>query len=299
MVATTDHGHPFARFLDAARDRLLYRAVFDEHAPGFAGAARVFARSGGGQPVGVQFAVLGGQVVFLPTPRTRAGDAALALGGAIEESVRDTLGRADLSEGAPYWLEQQAVPGLAELQQAAASARERAHLAEEQAAAAESEAARLATVRDVLWREGRYGLVPAALRCFELLGFRIWPGDDLVLRSDEGDLLLEVEGSTGAVGMAPHYRLRARLDAALAEGRSERGLILVNGERTAAPQFRREPYVDALRVAAEASRYALLTAPDLFSAAMLAMSEGNAETLSAIRRRLRDTDGVVTLPGKE
>lgn len=294
-VATTDHAHPFARFLDVARDRLLYRAVFDDHAAGFAGAAHVFARSGGGQPVGVQFSVLGGTVVFLPPPRTRGGDSPLVLGGAIEQCIREALGRGDVGEGAPYWVDNEAVPGLAEIQQAAASARERARLAEEQASAAEDEAARLATVRDVLWREGRYGLVPAAIRCFELLGFRVWPGDELVLRSDEGNLLLEVEGSTETVGMAPHYRLRARLDAALEEGRTERGLILVNGERTTAPQYRKSPYVDALRVAAEASRYALMTAPDLFAASMLAMGGAGDEVIAPLRRRLFETDGVVTL----
>jgi hypothetical protein len=299
VVATTDHGHAFARFLDAAQGRLLYRAVFEESTAGLAGTGHVFARSGGGHPVGVQFSVLGGTVVFLPTPRSSSGDSALALGAAIEESIRDAFGRADAAEGAPYWLDNEAVPGLAELQQTATSARERAHLAEEQAAAAEDEAARLATVRDVLWREGRYGLVPAAVRCFELLGFRVWPGDDLILRSDEGSLLLEVEGSSDTVGMAPHYRLRARLDAALAEGRVERGLILVNGERSTAPQYRKTPYLDALRVAAEASHYALLTAPDLFTAAMLALGVAGDEARASLRRPLFETDGVVTLEAIE
>lgn len=294
-VATSEHGHPFARVLDATRSNLLYRAVFDEQAPGFAGSARVFARSGGGNPVAAQFSVLGGTVVFLPTPRVRSGESALALGGAIEESARELLGRADTGEGAPYWVSNAEVPGLADLEQTAKSARERAQLAEEQAVAAEQQTVTLSRMREVLWREGRYGLVPAALRCFELLGFRIWPDDDLVLRSGEGDLLVEVEGSATTVGMAPHYRLRTRLDAGLAHGRAERGLILVNGERTTAPEYRKTPYLDALRVAAEASRYAILTAPDLFTASLLGLADGNEEALAEIRRRLVETDGVVAL----
>lgn len=297
VVATTDHGHPFTRFLDAASDGLLYRGVFDETAAGFAGSGRVFARSGGGHPAAVEFAVLGGTVVFLPTPRRRGGENAQGLGAAIEEALRDQLGRADAGEGAPYWLEQEAVAGLADLETRATAARERAHLAEEQALAAEREAAELGRMREVLWREGRHGLVPAALRCFELLGFRIWPGDEVVLRSDEGDLLVEVEGSSGTVGMAPHYRLRARLDAALAEGRVERGLVVVNGERATAPQYRSTPYLDALRVAAEASRYGLLTAPELFRASMRAVEGADAEALAWMRRQLLETDGVVILGG--
>lgn len=298
-VATTDHGHPMARVLDAVRTSLLYRAVFDEQAPGFAGAAHVFARSPGGSVVGAQFSVLGGTVVFLPAPRAGASNLALTLGTAIEEAVRDLLGRGDTGEGQPYWVANEAVPGLAGLEQTAKSARERAHIAEEQARAAEQEAAALGKVREVLWREGRHGLVPAAQRCFELLGFRVWPGDDFVLRSDEGTLLVEAEGSAGTVGMAPHYRLRARLDAALAEGRTERGLILVNGQRTTMPNARQSPYLDALRIASEASRYALLTAPDLFRAAMLGMEEGNNDALASIRRQLVETDGLVKLDGSE
>lgn len=295
MVATTDHGHPFARVLDAAAGELLYRAVFDETAAGFAGSGRAFARSGGGHPAAVEFAVLGGTVVFVPTPRRRGSENAQLLGAAFEEALRDQLGRADAGEGAPYWVEQEAVPGLADLELKAQVARERADVAKEQARAAEREASELGRVREVLWREGRHGLSPAAVRCFELLGFRVWPGDDLVLRCDEGDLLLEVEGASGTVGMAPHYRLRARLDAALAEGRVERGLVLINGERTTAPQYRTAPHLDALRVAAEASRYALLTAPELFRASMVAFEGAAPEALASMRRQLLETDGVVTL----
>ncbi len=36
-IATSEHGHPFARVLDAMRSNLLYRAVLNEQAPGFAG----------------------------------------------------------------------------------------------------------------------------------------------------------------------------------------------------------------------------------------------------------------------
>lgn len=295
VVATTDHGHAFARVLDAAGGELLYRAVFDETTPGSAGSGRVFARSGGGHPAAVEFDVLGGTVVFLPTPRRRGGEGAHALGTAMEEALRDQLGRGEAGEGAPYWLEQEAVPGLADLELKAQVARERAHLAEEQARAAEREASELGRAREVLWREGRHALLPAALRCFELLGFRVWPGDEVVLRCDEGDLLLEVEGSSGTVGMAPHYRLRARLDAALADGRVDRGLVLVNGERTTAPSYRTAAYLDALRVASEASGYALLTAPELFRASMAAFGGAAPEVLASMRRRLVETDGVVAL----
>lgn len=295
-VAITDHAHPFARYIDALHDDLSYRAVFDDRTPGFAGAAQVFARTGGGAPVGVQFGALGGQIVFLPAPK-RSGATALAEGIAIEEAARELLGRPDPDEFPPYWLTELPVPGLAPLEEAATNARELASRAEEHAAAAEHEATELARMRDVLWREGRYAFLPAVLRCCELLGFRTWESDrEPTLHADEGTLYLEAEGSTEAVGMAPHYRLRARLDAAIAQDAEvRRGLIVVNGQRTQRPDARTDPHVEALRVAAAASGYALLLAPDLFAAALLALAGADPSTLAAVRRRLFETDGVVGL----
>jgi hypothetical protein len=293
-VAVADHAHPFAAYIDAVRDHLLYRAVFDERAPGFAAAAHVFARSGGGAPVGVEFAALGGHIVFLPPP----DDSNTSVhGAAIEAAVRALLGRADPDDREPGWLRDQAVPGLAPLLAEAETARDLATRAEERAAAAELAAADLATVRDLLWREGTYALLPAALRCLDAMGFR-WLGDERapLVHAMEGDLLLEVEGSRDAVGMAPHYRLRARLDAILsAEGRAARGLVVVNGQRTQSPERRTAPHLDALRIAAESTRYALLPAPDLFAAARAALAGTDPSTLAAVRTRLVETDGVVSL----
>jgi hypothetical protein len=291
----TDHAHPFSNYVEAIRDDIRYRAVFDEQAAGFSAAANVFARAGGGAPVGVEFAVRGGRVVFLPTPGERAP--MMEQGQAVEAGVRNLMGRPDSGETAPYWLGEADVPGLAPLLEAAETARDIAHAADERAAAAAQEAQALARVRDVLWREGPHGLLPAVLRCCELVGFRPI-GDERapLLSGPEGDLLLEAEGSSDAVGMAPHYRLRARIDAAIARGDPPpRGLVVANGQRQAAPDRRDRQYIDALRVAAEATRYALLPAPLLFAAACAALAGAEAEKLAAVRRRLIETDGMVSL----
>lgn len=292
-VAVADHAHPFAAYIDAVREHVLYRAVFDEHVTGFATAGHVFARSGGGAPVGVEFAALGGRIVFLPPP----DDSNTSVHGtSIEAAARALLGRPDPDDTEPYWLRDFEVAGLAAATAEAETTRDLATRAEERAAAAEAAAADLARGRDVLWREGSYALLPAALRCLEALGFRSL-GDDRspALVSAEGDLLVEVEGARDAVGMAPHYRLRTRLDAAIvSEGRAVRGLIVVNGQRTQPPDRRTEAYLDALRIAAESTRYALLPAPDLFAAARAAPGIDGA-ALAALRLRLIDTDGVVSL----
>ena len=301
-VAITAHAHPFARYIEAVHDDLRYRAVFDDRSPAFIEAiasstATVFARTGGGAPVGVEFAALGGRVVFLPAGSDRAS--VFEMGTAIEAAVRDLLALPDPGEEPPFWLDTQDVPGLAPLTEVATVARDLATTAAERAAAAESEAAAITRVRDVLWREGPHGLLPAVLRCCELLGFAVYKQrDGVLLRCLDGDLLLEAEGAIAEVGMAPHYRLRARIDAAIAAGDPPpRGLVVANGQRHTAPDRRDCPYLDALRVASEATRYALLPAPALFAAARAAMTGADPATLATIRQRLIATDGLITLAG--
>ncbi len=289
--AIVDHGHAFAPALDVLRTDLLYRAYFDDRAPGFAGAAHVIARSGGGAPVAASFAVGGGTVVFLPTPRTAAGDLSADLGGAIVEAMRSMLGRSQADP--PAWLAGASLPGLAELQTAESEAHERRDSAQRELDEAERATSELSTVRDVLWREGDYALLPAVVRCLELLGFER-AGEERMLRSPEGDLLLEIGASDSEVGMQPHYRLRERLDAVIAEEqRAPRGLVIANGDRLRPPASREQPFSESLRIAAEATGYALLTATELFTAASAALGETPDETLAALRRRLVTTDGLV------
>ena len=45
QAAVADHRHPFARYVDAVGSDMLYRAHFNDSAPGFAKLASVFARS--------------------------------------------------------------------------------------------------------------------------------------------------------------------------------------------------------------------------------------------------------------
>lgn len=303
--ALTDLAHPFAAAFDAIRPELLYRAYFDDRAAGFAGAARVFARSAGGAVLGVHFRVFGGHVIFLPTPAGFGGEAAGEQTRALLRSIRELLASPETDEQ-PAWAGQQPLPGLAEREAEEERAVEVLRQAEERLDGVRAEAGELRAVRDVLWREGRYGLLPAAVRCAELLGFRYraaQDGEAVLLRAPEGELLLEVEGAEEAVGMAPHYRLRARLDAVIeAEGYAPRGLIIANGRRLGLPEQREGQYTDALRVASEAMRYALLTATELFQAARYALGQpgegadtgADEAVLAAIRTRLLETDGVVT-----
>lgn len=294
-VAVSDHGHPFARYIDAVRDDMLYRAWFQERVRGFANAAHVFARSAGGAPVGVEFRVLGGSIVFLPAPRSRGGDAGRAQATSIVAAVTEHLERPP--RDVPLWVTRERVPGLDEREAEVDRGQARVQRAEEQRDAAEAEAEPLRRVRDVLWTEGSHALLPAARRCLELLGFTVREMDDLpLLQADGVRIELEVEGSDATVGMAPHYRLRARLDARIErEGSAPRGLIVVNGERMQALDRREEPHAEALRIGAEATSYALLPAPELFRAARAALAGADDESLAAFRARIAETNGLVDL----
>lgn len=292
-AGNVDATHPFARVFDAIRPDLLYRAYLDDHAPGFAGAGQVFARSAGGAPIGVHWRVGNGHVVFLPTPRLSGGDGAATQAEALLAACEDLL---DVPAGdAPGWLVQHEVPGLTATTAAAAAAARDIERATAQLHAAEAEAAPLRALQAVLWERGHSRLLRSASGCLEALGFRCALDDAgaLTCWSAGEELIVEAEAADGAVGMAPHYRLRARLDAILAaEGRAARGLIVVNGERLRDPVLRDTPYVDALRVGAEATRYAVIVGPDLFAAARLALAQPKTDC-TPFRQRLLETDGVI------
>ena len=294
-AVVADHGHPFAAVVDALRPDLLYRAYFDDRAPGFAGAARVFARSPGGAPLGVQFSVGGGTVVFLPARKGGGGKLGSDVASAITEAMAEAL-RVDDAEQ-PHWIAAQELPELAERSAEVAGAHDRLAAAESALTAARHAEAELTQVRDVLWRGGEHGLLPAVLRCLALLGFEPWSDDTPpLLGSPEGELHLEVAASREAVDMAPHYRLRQRLDAVIERlGRAPRGLLVVNGQRLTAPAEREAQYEDSLRVAAEATGYALLTATDLFAAARHALEGADEATLASMREALVGSDGAVPL----
>ena len=291
--AVVDHGHPFAAVIDLLREDLLYRAYFDDRVEGFAAAAHVIARSPGGAPLAASFAVGGGTVVFLPAPREIGGDRALNLGGAIVAAMTELVGRSQAAP--PPWVARVELPRLAALQATEEGARAERDAAQRALEQAEQASAELSVLRDVLWREGDLALLPPAVQCMLRLGFRE-SGEAHRLQCDEGDLWFEVAGSEAAVGMQPHYRLRERLDTVIAEQqRAPRGLVIANGHRLRAPDAREQQFTESLRVAAEATGYALLTAPQLFEAVRAALDGAGDELLAALRRRLLGVDGLVEL----
>jgi hypothetical protein len=96
--------------------------------------------------------------------------------------------------------------------------------------------------------------------------------------------------------MEPHYRLRQRLEARIADdGRpAPHGIIIVNGYRETPPAEREQQYTNALRVAAESMRYTVVLASDLFET-LRGKLEGKSDGKDFCKLML-ETEGVLKLP---
>lgn len=299
-IIPTEHDHPFGPFVDQFRGKLAYHAYFADEAPGFAGAARVFARSAGGAAVAVELSLGQGRAVFLPPPaRPPSSDQRYAFSNALQDGIRHTL-RLAATSSPPDWLCEYELPGLSERLATRDEAQRQLARAQEVVAAGEDSLQELDRYRRLLWQEGKYGLEEPVRDALALLGFRVTPQDidtpaQIQLEANRRSrqvALLEVEASDEAVGMDGHYRLRRRLEEAIAQGKPKRGLLIINGYRTQPPSRRPAQYQDALRVAAESLRYCVATTEQLFHAARAAL-EGDDATVRAFRERLLTTEGVM------
>lgn len=294
-ILPTEADHPFATYIDQFRTNLLYRAYFSEGALG--PGARVFARSTGGAAVGVELPVGNGRVVFLPPLRTpKTGTDRYKIAEAILSGIHRSLAMAAAGPPPP-WASRYALPGLAEREERRQEAERELSATEARLAEARAETESLDRYHRLLWQEGKHGLEAIVRDALRLLGFQVT--DDLDRPAEaawEGQtLLLEIEGSSEAVDMTPHYRLRRRLEEALEKTASRQlGLVVVNGHRLKPPEERPAQYVDALRVAAESMRYGLVTSHQLFRAVERAL-EKDEPAVEAFRERLLRAEGVAAL----
>jgi len=291
----TDHDHPFATYVESFRARLAYSAYFVDGIPGFASFGRVFARSAGGAAIGVDLRIDAGHAVFIPHVRALASADRHPVASSMVDCLR-RLREQGAEESPPHWAHEFTLPGLAELEATSAAADEALEAAQAKAAEAKTRLVELDKYRRLLWQEGKFGLEAVARQAFAALGYNLSDNLDepCTLFSSGEQLLVEVEGSPAAVGMEAHYRLRRRLEEAIAAGQPHKGLVLVNGYRLTAPETRQTEYVDALRVAAESMRYCLLTTSQLFEVLRRQM-EGDGQVAQSLWRRLTSCEGAFDL----
>ena len=285
-ISVARDDHPFAPLLMQWRDKLAYQAYFD-------GEGEVIARSAGGAAVAIELRAGAGTIVFLPPPaRPPAGDQRYAFSEALQLGVRQTMRLASKSRP-PSWVAAYALtPGRAATEAGPDTPTGGAEAAGETSDGLDGE---LGGYQRLLWQEGRYGLEEAVRAAMTLLGFRVVPDDidqAAQLHLDGQVALIEVEGCAGAIGMEAHYRLRRRLEEAIAQGRPKRGLLIINGHRTQDPASRAAQYTEPLRIAAETMRYCVATSVQLFHAVRAAL-DGDEASVRRFRERLLTTEGIM------
>ncbi|MBI3780692.1 MAG: TolC family protein, partial [candidate division NC10 bacterium] len=117
--------------------------------------------------------------------------------------------------------------------------------------------------------QGSVGLNEVALDALRLIGFAVYDRDPGALELRDGDcsLLPEIESGEHPIDLAPHYRLRQRIEREIERrGVAPRGLLIVNGARLMPPEQRAPEVSEALRVAAETMRYCIAPTHTLFGA---------------------------------
>jgi hypothetical protein len=237
-------------------------------------------------------------VIFIPALPTRiTPNERTAVATNLVSAIRNTL--LTTAEGnAPEWVDEERLPGLDEARRRMQDAEAKIEELEADLDAARGEYLSIERYRRILWQEGKYGFELPVRDALLQLGFRQFSTVDqpahFALGSDP--VYIEAESNAGAVGMDPHYRLRQRLEAKIADdGRAPpHGIIIVNGYRETPPSEREQQYTNALRVAAESMRYCIVQASDVFNA-LREKLEGKSDG-KAFCEAMMKTEGVLTMP---
>ncbi len=292
QARVVDYQHALAPFVLSQLANTSYRAHV---APASSSGMRVFARSYGGAAIGAEYAAGAGHVVLLPALKAvPTGNDRYATSDALQAGIRRLLGV--MAEGrAPAWAEQRDLPGIAEREAALQAARTAAEASAKALAEAEARHDELARYRRLLWQQGAVGLDDVVLDALRLLGFDVYASDpeNVELRADGVQILLEIDASDGPVGLAPHYRLRQRIERAIERaGAVPRGLIVINGQRLTPPLERAQQASAELQAAAETMRYGVARATGLFDA-VAAKLAGDDSAVAAYRLRLASEVGLV------
>ncbi len=292
-----DYQHPLAAFVHRQLSNLTYRAFIDvDHVPGLAAGGGVFVCSKGGAPIGVELPpVASGRVLLLPALRAiPSGDDRYVMSDDLQAGIRRALG-AEAPGREPAWLDSFALPGLDDRSAALAAAQQASAGTQAALDDARRSYEELARFRRLLWQEGSVGLDATVLDALRLIGIAVYASDPnaVELRIDGTPVLLEIEASEHDIGMAPHYRLRQRIERAIERrGQATRGLLIVNGRRLSPPGERGGGISDALRLAADTMRYCIAPTSTLFDA-VSAHFRGDDAAVAAYRSRLVTHNGLL------
>jgi hypothetical protein len=294
-IGDVETAHPFGPFVEELRGKLAYNAYVAEEASGFD--ATIFARSAGGAAIGVELRTGGGIVVFLPSPAAGSTtDQRYTASSLLQTAIRQALGTA-AAGSPPAWVAEYALPAAQAGEEPSKGIGQGS--GQPRAAGAVS-STKVELCSRLLWQEGWLGLAEPLRAALALVGFEVLPSDvdapiSIRLSAAAGPAegaLVEIEASEEAVGLDGHYRLRKRIEQALAREKPQRGVLFVNGCRRLPPSERPEQYREAARLAAEGMRYCLATTEQLFRAVRAAL-EGDEAKVDRFRQRLLATEGIL------
>ncbi len=291
-----DDQHPMSAVLRKFRPEVAYRAVFDDRMTVTRQAGRVVATGGAGMPTAVEFEVLGGRVLFVPTFSDSIGTVRLDIAESVVGAVRQMIGAAGAEEP-PGWSTSVPVPGLEQVE----AELEEASLAANDACAREAAVRErhdlLAAHRRLLWARGS-AFATAVANGLRALGFAVTsqPGEPLAVESEHAQALVECESSREQVTEWAYVRLQRRLEERLL-GTKETpgGIVVANGYCSAALDERTDQVTDALRIACENYRYALLTGETFFALVQRALGGADESVLTGIRRRILGRSGLIPI----
>lgn len=288
--------HPVSGVLRDFRTDISYRATFDDRQPELRRHARFLAAGGSGIPIAAEFQVLGGRVIFLPAFTDSVGMSRANLASALVQ-LCTRLDTHNVPSEPPYWSKSVPVPGLEQVEAELEEADSAAATATSHAAAVRERHDSLARHRRLLFEDGP-PFVAAVAEALRMAGLDVrgGPGEPLAVTSEGQHAFVEVESSKGQVVEWPYVRLQRRLEEHLLTTSEQlKGIVIVNGQRETALDQRSEQYTEALRVACENYRYALMTAETLFTLVQRILGGADEATLLGVRRRLFAGSGLLTL----
>lgn len=271
-----DDSHPFAVFFQQYRNKISYRAIFQEGPGTLCEQGLVLARSPGGAALALDIKLGGGRVIFLPAlPDNQTSSEKVVLGNTLVNAIRNTI-LVDAEGVAPAWLARYSLPGIAGSQREIDEADEKIQAAEAEFDEARGKFLAVDLYRRLLWQEGKYGYDLPVRDALALLGMtNMRDADQPASFFYEGEtVMVETESSPDVIGLNPHYRLRQRIEERLAQEQTlAHGIIVINGLREQDPATRPAQFSESLRLAAETLGYCVLESRYLFEAVRAKLEE--------------------------
>ena len=290
-VIVTRVDDPFADYLREFSGRISYRAVYQDilETP-LERFATVLAHNRVGDVVGLSLPFDEGRLVLLPpldgVPPERE---AAALVEAVDQmSIRPPF------VPVPDWLSGYSLPGedaLADELRSLIERRDKLAAKVEEVRTRLEEASRY---KRLLYTKGRFSFLPAVRDAFRALGFEAEEaGDELVVRSPEGDAIVAAAAAdSGPVGLPSYRRLLARVDQARTDGTGpHKGILVVSGGIGLDPKRRKTEFTPEVLRGCKSQGFCLLTAYSLYKLVRAALAARDEEGNATVRKRILECEG--------